>query len=152
MEPLGVVLVIGSWNYPLSTLGSFISAIAAGNAVVIKPSEHSAASSEIIHRLCSQYLDRRFYQVIQGCVPTAVTLTNLPFNKICFTGSSEVGKLVAGAAAKNLTPCTLELGGKCPVMVDGYADIKMAARKIVFGKFTNAGQTCIAPDYIFVHS
>lgn len=139
LEPLGVVLVVGSWNYPLSTLTSFITAIAAGNCVVIKPSEHSSASSVVIERLCSQYLDRRFYRVVQGAVQTSVTLTHLPFNKICFTGSTHVGKIVAAAAAKNLVPCTLELGGKCPVMVDGYADLKMTAKRIVFGKFSNCG-------------
>jgi len=151
-EPLGVVLVMGSWNYPFSTMGSVVSAIAAGNAVIMKPSEHSVHCSNAFQKLMDTYLDLRFYKTIPGAVDTAVKLTSLPFNKICFTGSTFVGKLVAQAASKNLVPCCLELGGKCPVLVDQSADLQLAARRIVSTKFLNAGQTCVAPDYIFIHS
>lgn len=149
---MGVVLVIGAWNYPFSTMASLVAAVAAGNALIMKPSEHTNKCSAVFDKLMGQYLDRRFYKVITGGVDTSVKLTSLPFDKICFTGSTYVGKLVATAAAKNLTPCCLELGGKCPVFVDGSADLELAARRIVMMKWLNVGQTCIAPDYVFVHS
>ena len=147
----GTVLIISSWNYPFSTVSPFISAVTAGNCVVVKPSEHAPASSKVIKDLFDNYLDNRFYRVIEGGVETAKALTQLPFDLVCFTGSSSVGKLVAQEAAKNLAPCILELGGKCPAIVDHTAKLEMTARRLVSGKFMNCGQTCIAPDFIFVH-
>lgn len=147
----GVVLVIGSWNYPYNTLAPFISAIAAGNAVLIKPSEHSPSCSKVFKKLCDEFLDTRFYRVIEGGIPTGTKVTSLPVDLICFTGSTYVGKIIARAASANLTPCILELGGKCPTIIDHTANLDIAARRVVSTKFMNAGQTCVAPDYVFVH-
>jgi len=150
-QPRGVVLILGAWNYPLATLSMIASAIAAGNAVIIKPSEISPRCSAVIAKVFGDHLDKRFYKIIQGGPETGKKLTSLPFSLICFTGSSMVGKFVAKAAAENLTPCVLELGGKCPAFVDSSANIEIAAKRIAFGKFGNAGQTCVAPDYVYVH-
>lgn len=151
-EPLGCVLIIGSWNYPIfTTLGPLVNAIAAGNVAIIKPSEISAHTSNMIKRLIFRWLDSSAFIPIEGQVEVAKALTSKKFDLICFTGSSEKGKLVAGAAAKNLTPCILELGGKSPTIVDESADLEYAVKKISMGRFLNAGQTCIAPDYALVH-
>ena len=151
-QPKGVSLVISSWNYPFATMVPFISAIAAGNAVVMKPSEFAPETSIIMKKLCDEFLDQRLYRVIEGGVETGKKLTSLPFDVICFTGSTYVGKIIARAASANLTPCILELGGKCPTVVDHSSNLDLAAARIVSLKFINAGQTCIAPDFIFVHS
>ncbi|CDW83562.1 aldehyde dehydrogenase [Stylonychia lemnae] len=151
-EPLGCVLIVGSWNFPLfTTIGPLISAIAAGNVAVIKPSELAPFSSNIIKKLIFRYLDTNAYAPVEGQVQVAIALTSKKFDLICYTGSSEKGKLVAASAAKNLIPCILELGGKSPCIVDQGCDIDYTVKKICFGRFVNFGQTCIAPDYALVH-
>ena len=151
-EPLGVVLVFGSWNYPyVVTIKPLIQAIAAGNCCVLKPSELSPVSSDAIEKLVTKYLDPRCYRVILGDARVAQQLNKMKFDMICFTGSTQTGRLVAKAAADNLTPCVLELGGKCPLIVDSMSDIDFAASKCVNWKFQNAGQTCVTVDYVLVH-
>jgi len=151
-EPLGVVLIFGSWNYPyVVNLKPLCQAITSGNCAVIKPSEMSPASSTVIKKLVEKYLDRECYAVIEGGVEIASKICGYPWDLICFTGSTMKGKLVAEAAGKNLIPCILELGGKCPSVVDVTADINFAANKVAFGRFNNSGQTCLAPDYVIVH-
>lgn len=151
-EALGLILIIGAWNYPLTLSVPYAAtAIAGGNCVVVKTSEMAAYTSMAIAKLFDTYLDKSCYRVIQGHVEVAKNITTFPFDKIVFTGSTQKGKLVAEAAAKNLIPCVLELGGKSPTVIDKGADIKNAALRITQGRFTNAGQTCIANDYIFVH-
>jgi len=148
-EPLGVVLIIGAWNYPLQlTLAGMSAAIAAGNCVVIKPSELAPATSAIIARLIPEYLDPDCVKVVEGAVPETTALLNLSFDHILYTGGGDVAKIVMSAAAKHLTPVTLELGGKSPCIVMPDANLEATAKRIAWGKFTNAGQTCIAPDYI----
>jgi len=148
-EPLGVVLIIGAWNYPLQlTLAGLAAAIAAGNCAVIKPSELAPATSGLIARLVSEYLDADCIRVVEGSVPEATALLELPFDHILYTGNGNVGRIVMAAAARNLTPVTLELGGKTPCVVLPDADLETTARRIAWGKYTNAGQTCIAPDHI----
>ncbi|KAK2847530.1 hypothetical protein Q5P01_010529 [Channa striata] len=148
-EPLGVVLIIGTWNYPWAvTLQPLVGAIAAGNAAVIKPSEVSSHSARIMEELLPQYLDKELYPVVTGGVLETQELLKHRFDHIFYTGSSTVGKLVMGAAARHLTPVTLELGGKSPCYIDKNCDITVACRRITWGKFVNCGQTCIAPDYI----
>ena len=150
-EPLGVVLIIGAWNYPLQlTLAGAAAALAAGNCVVIKPSELAPATSEITARLVPKYLDTDCVKVIEGSVPETTALLELPWDHILYTGGGHVGRIVMAAAAKHLTPVTLELGGKSPCVVMPDADLLTTARRIVWGKYTNAGQTCIAPDYVLV--
>uniref|UniRef100_A0A671VAA4 Aldehyde dehydrogenase n=1 Tax=Sparus aurata TaxID=8175 RepID=A0A671VAA4_SPAAU len=148
-EPLGVVLIIGAWNYPWAvTLQPLVGAIAAGNAAVLKPSELSEYSSLLLRALLPRYLDKDLYPVVTGGVSETQELLRLRFDHIFYTGSSTVGKLVMAAAARNLTPVTLELGGKSPCYIDKDCDIRIACRRITWGKFVNCGQTCIAPDYI----
>ncbi len=148
-EPLGVVLVIGAWNYPVQlTLAGMAAAITAGNCVVIKPSELAPATSAALAKLVPQYLDPDCVKVVEGAVDETSALLELPFDHILYTGGGNVARIVMAAAAKNLTPVTLELGGKSPCVVLPDADLKATARRIVWGKFTNAGQTCIAPDYL----
>jgi aldehyde dehydrogenase (NAD+) len=150
-EPLGVVLIIGAWNYPLQlTLAGAAAAIAAGNCVVIKPSELAPATSEITARLVPKYLDPECVKVVEGSVAETTALLELPWDHILYTGGGHVGRIVMAAAAKHLTPVTLELGGKSPCVVMPDADLLTTARRIVWGKYTNAGQTCIAPDYVLV--
>ncbi len=152
-EPLGVVLVIAPWNYPVQLLlAPMVAAIAAGNCVVAKPSEVSAHTSAVLARLIPQYLDPDAIAVVEGGVAETTTLLGERFDHILFTGNGNVGRIVMAAAAKHLTPVTLELGGKCPVIVDRDADIDVAARRVAWGKYLNAGQTCIAPDYALVHA
>jgi aldehyde dehydrogenase (NAD+) len=151
-EPLGVVLVIGAWNYPLAlSVGPAIGAIAAGNCVVIKPSEIAENTSAIIATLIPQYMDEDCVRVVEGGIPETTDLLEQKWNHIFYTGNGMVGRIVMTAAAKHLTPVTLELGGKSPVIIDEDVDIEVAARRIIWGKFTNAGQTCVAPDYLLVH-
>jgi len=148
-EPLGVVLIIGAWNYPLQlTLAGAAAAIAAGNCVVLKPSELAPATSEVTARLVPKYLDADCIKVVEGAVAETTALLELPWDHILYTGGGNVGRIVMAAAAKHLTPVTLELGGKSPCVVMPDADLLTTARRIVWGKFTNAGQTCIAPDYV----
>ncbi len=148
-EPLGVVLVIGPWNYPVQlVLAGMSAAIAAGNCVIIKPSELAPATSALLARIVPDYLDPDCVKVVEGSVPEAAALLDLPFDHILYTGGGNVGRIVMAAAAKHLTPVTLELGGKSPCVVLPDANLEATARRIVWGKFTNAGQTCIAPDYI----
>ena len=148
-EPLGVVLVIAPWNYPLMlALSPVAGALAAGNAVVIKPSELAPATSALIARLVPDVLDRRAVAVVEGGVPETTALLAERFDHIFYTGSARVGRIVARAAAEHLTPITLELGGKSPVYVDGTVPLRLAAQRIAWGKFMNAGQTCVAPDYV----
>lgn len=150
-EPYGSTLVIGAWNYPyqLSILPA-VSAIAAGNTVVIKPSELSANSSAAMAEIINANFDENFLYVVQGGIETNKFLLEQKWDYIFFTGSPYVGKIVYQSAAKNLTPVTLELGGKSPAIVFADANLKMAAKRIVWGKFLNAGQTCVAPDYLLV--
>ncbi|XP_060929347.1 aldehyde dehydrogenase family 3 member A2-like [Limanda limanda] len=148
-EPLGVVLIIGAWNYPWAiTLQPLVGAIAAGNAAVIKPSEVSSHSAKVMEELLPLYLDKDLYPVVTGGVSETQELLKQRFDHIFYTGNSTVGKLVMEAAARHLTPVTLELGGKSPCYIDKNCDLTIACRRITWGKFVNCGQTCIAPDYI----
>ncbi|MCY9672489.1 aldehyde dehydrogenase [Bacillus pumilus] len=151
-EPYGRVLIIAPWNYPFQlALSPLVGAISAGNAVILKPSELTPAVSQVISTIMKHVFQEDHAAVVEGGVDVSTELLKLPFDYIFFTGSVAVGKVVMEAAAKHLTPVTLELGGKSPCIVMPDADIKLAAKRITFGKFTNAGQTCIAPDYLLVH-
>lgn len=147
-RPLGVVLVIGPWNYPVQlVLAPLVGALAAGNAAVLKPSELAPRSSRTLARLIPQYLDPSAVSVMEGGAETSTALLAEPFDHVFYTGGERVGKIVLKAAAEHLTPVTLELGGKSPAVVVG-GDLRAAARRIAYGKFMNAAQTCVAPDYI----
>ncbi len=151
-EPYGTVLIIGPFNYPFQLLiEPLIGAIAAGNCAVLKPSEVVPNVSAVITEMIESIFDQSYIRAVRGGIETNTSLIHAPFDYIFFTGSVSVGKMVMEAAAKNLVPVTLELGGKSPVMVDQTADIKMAAKRIIWGKMLNAGQTCVAPDYLVVH-
>ncbi|MFD2247337.1 aldehyde dehydrogenase [Pontibacter ruber] len=151
-EPYGIALIIGPWNYPLQlVLNPLIGAIAAGNCAIVKPSELTPATSEVIARLINATFDEGYVSAVEGGVRTTQHLLAERFNYIFFTGSTPVGRIVMKAAAEHLTPVTLELGGKSPVIVTEDADLDLAARRIAWGKFLNAGQTCVAPDYVLVH-
>ncbi len=151
-EPKGVCLIISPWNFPFNlTFGPLISAVAAGNCAIIKPSEMTPHSSGIMREIIGKMFDEAEVALVEGGVETSTALLELPFNHIFFTGAPSVGKIVMAAAAKNLTSVTLELGGKSPTIVDETADLKTAAKMIAWGKFANNGQICIAPDYVFVH-
>ena len=148
----GVVLIISPWNYPINlTLIPLIGALASGNCVVIKPSEIAPATSRLLRTELSKYIDNDSLAIIEGGVAETNALLSEKFDHIFYTGNGNVGRIVMTAAAKNLTPVTLELGGKSPCIVDQYTNLDVAARRIVWGKFSNAGQTCIAPDYILAH-
>ncbi|XP_055035663.1 aldehyde dehydrogenase family 3 member A2b [Misgurnus anguillicaudatus] len=148
-EPLGVVLVIGAWNYPWAvTIQPLIGAIAAGNAAVIKPSEVSAHTAKVMEDLLPLYLDKELYPVVTGGVTETQELLRQRFDHIFYTGNGTVAKIIMEAAAKHLTPVTLELGGKSPCYIDKNCDLAVACRRITWGKYTNCGQTCIAPDFI----
>jgi aldehyde dehydrogenase (NAD+) len=150
-EPLGVALIIGPWNYPVQlVLAPLIGAIAAGNCAVLKPSEVAPRTSEVVARNVAQYLDPDCVAVVEGGADETTALLAERFDHIFYTGNGRVGRIVMEAAAKHLTPVTLELGGKTPVIVAADADLDVAARRIAWGKFLNAGQTCIAPDYALV--
>ena len=151
-EPYGVTLVMSPWNYPfMLAMEPVIGAIAAGNCVVIKPSAYAPATSQVIDRIVRECFAPRFVTVVQGGRKENEALLEQRFDFIFFTGSVSVGKLVMEKASRYLTPVCLELGGKSPCIVDETANLKRAAARIVFGKFLNLGQTCVAPDYIFVH-
>lgn len=150
-EPYGKVLIIAPWNYPFQlALCPLISAVASGNQVVVKPSELTPKTSEIITKIIGKIFNKNHVEVIEGGVEVSQQLLAKRWDYIFFTGSVTVGKIVAKAAAENLTPITLELGGKNPCIIDETANLKLAAKRIVWGKFVNAGQTCIAPDYILI--
>ncbi|HCY8173118.1 TPA: aldehyde dehydrogenase [Staphylococcus aureus] len=151
-EPYGTVLIIAPFNYPFQLVFEpLIGAIAAGNTAIIKPSELTPNVARVIKRLINETFDANYIEVIEGGIEETQTLIHLPFDYVFFTGSENVGKIVYQAASENLVPVTLEMGDKSPVIVDETANIKVASERICFGKFTNAGQTCVAPDYILVH-
>jgi aldehyde dehydrogenase (NAD+) len=151
-EPKGLALIISPWNYPIDlTLGPLVSAIAAGCTAVVKPSELTPHTSEVLEKLIKSVFEENEVAVIQGDASVSQTLLAMKFNHIFFTGAPSIGKVVMRAAAEHLTSVTLELGGKSPTIVDETANISLAAKRILFGKFVNCGQTCIAPDYLFVH-
>lgn len=149
-EPHGVALIIGAWNYPIHlTFMPLIGAVSAGNCVVVKPSELAPASSRVVAELLPRYMDPECYHVVEGAAEETTQLLRERWDYIFYTGSSRVGKIVYEAAVKNLTPVTLELGGKSPVFFDeSITDIELAAKRIVWGKCLNSGQTCVAPDYL----
>ena len=150
-EPYGTVLIIGPFNYPVQLVFEpLIGAIAAGNTAIVKPSELTPHVAIVIKDIIEDTFDEAYVSVVEGGIEETQTLLSLPFDYIFFTGSEKVGKIVYEAAARKLIPVTLELGGKSPVIVDDTANIKVASERISFGKFTNAGQTCVAPDYILV--
>ncbi|PLW74589.1 aldehyde dehydrogenase family protein [Streptomyces sp. SCUT-3] len=148
-EPLGTVLIISPWNYPLQlALAPLVGALAAGNCAVVKPSELAPATSAALARLLPRYLDPQAVTVVEGGVPETTALLEQRFDHIFYTGNGTVGRIVMAAAARHLTPVTLELGGKSPAVVEPGTDLAAAARRIAWGKFMNAGQTCVAPDYV----
>lgn len=152
-SPYGNVLIMSPWNYPfLLTLDPLVDAIAAGNTAIIKPSAYSPATAAIIEKIIGEIYPEKYVAVITGGRKENAVLLEKKFDLIFFTGSTEVGKTVLRSAAENLTPAILELGGKSPCIVDSTAKIKLAAKRIVFGKFLNCGQTCVAPDYILCES
>lgn len=151
-EPLGVSLVIGAWNYPYQlSFAPVVSAIVAGCTVILKPSEIPENTSKVIAKIVNSNFDSNFFKVVEGGVEETTELLKEKFDKIFFTGSTAVGKIVYQAAAKHLTPVTLELGGKSPTFITPSANLKIAAKRLIWSKFLNAGQTCIAPDYLLVH-
>lgn len=151
-EPYGVVLIMSPWNYPLQLcLDPLIGAISGGNCAVVKPSAYAPATSNAIAKILGETFPQEYIAVVEGGREKNNALLEEEFDYIFFTGSVEVGKTVMAAASKNLTPVTLELGGKSPVIVDETANLKIAARRIAFGKVLNAGQTCVEPDYLLIH-
>lgn len=151
--PYGVVLIMSPWNYPLLlTLGPLVDALAAGNTAVVKPSAYAPATSALLSELLGSIFPREYVAVVTGGRTENAILLEQKFDYIFFTGSKSVGSLVLQKAAVHMTPVTLELGGKSPCIIDDTANLKLAAKRIVFGKFLNCGQTCVAPDYILCHS
>ena len=152
-EPFGTVLIMSPWNYPVNlTLAPLVGAIAAGNCAAVKPSNYSPATSAVLDKLISDNFPAEYISVITGGREENTSLLEQRFDYIFFTGGTTVGKLVMQAAAKYVTPVTLELGGKSPCIVEESANLKIAARRIVFGKYLNAGQTCVAPDYLLLQN
>src|SRR5271170_1553461 len=150
-DPLGVGLIIGAWNYPVMlALSPLVAAIAGGNSAVIKPSEVASITAETIARNVPQYLDNKAFSVVLGGVPETTAILEQKWDHIFFTGSPSIGKVIMTAAAKNLTPVVLELGGKNPTIVHSSANLEVAARRITQGRWMNAGQTCTAPDHVLV--
>ncbi len=151
-EPKGVVLIIAPWNYPMSmVMAPLVGAVAAGNCAIMKPSEITSHTSAALARILPRYLDNEAFAVVEGGIPETTELLEQPFDHILYTGNERVARVVMAAAAKHLTPVTLELGGKSPCLIDKSADIEVAASRIAWGKFINAGQTCVAPDHVLVH-
>jgi len=152
-ESKGVCLIISPWNFPVNlTFGPLVSAIAAGNTVIIKPSEMTPYTSKVMQDIVNDIFKEHEVALVEGEVEVSTELLKLPFNHIFFTGSPQVGKIVMKAASEHLTSVTLELGGKSPVIIDDSTNLDKAVKKIIFGKFLNVGQTCIAPDYVFIHA
>ncbi|PAU95193.1 aldehyde dehydrogenase family protein [Aliifodinibius salipaludis] len=152
-QPYGVVLVIAPWNYPVQlALNPAVGAIASGNTVILKPSENAPHTSELLAKLINNNFDSGFFHAVEGDAKTTQSLLSEPLDYIFFTGSTHVGKIIMKLAADQLTPLTLELGGKSPAIVDTSADLSLAAKRIAWGKFINAGQTCVSPDYVYVHA
>ena len=150
-EPYGKILVISPWNYPFQlAILPVMSAVAAGNTVVLKPSEHAPHTSKLVKEIIENVFEEAHVLVIEGAAETAEKLLEYRWDYIFFTGSVRIGKIVAASAAKYLTPTTLELGGKNPCIIDDTIDLRLTSRRIVWGKFVNAGQTCIAPDFLIV--
>lgn len=150
--PYGTVLIMAPWNFPFQlTLVPLIGAIATGNCAVVKPSEFAPKSAALIAKIIEECFDPSYVSVVQGDAETAQSLLNKPFDYIFFTGSTRVGKIVMHKAADQLIPVTLELGGKCPCIVDETCDLTIAAKRIAWGKFYNAGQNCVSPDYVLIH-
>jgi aldehyde dehydrogenase (NAD+) len=150
-DPLGVVLIIGPWNYPFQLVfAPLVGAIAAGNCAIVKPSEHAPYTSKVVRDLIASIFEPNYVAVVEGDAATSQALIEERFDHIFFTGGSAIGKIIMAAAAKHLTPVTLELGGKSPCIVDRDIQLEYAAKRIIWGKFINAGQTCIAPDYLLV--
>ena len=151
-EPYGSALIISPWNYPVQlSLLPLVGAMAAGNTAILKPSELTPATSEVLANLLSEHFAPEYIKVVTGGVETSNLLLDLPVDYIFFTGSTKVGKIIMQKAAERLVPVTLELGGKSPCIVDETANLEISAKRIVWGKFVNAGQTCVAPDYLLVH-
>jgi aldehyde dehydrogenase (NAD+) len=151
-EPYGKVLIIAPWNYPFQlSMSPLIAAVAAGNSIVLKPSELTPNTSSLLAEIISNVFDKNHVTVVEGGIDVSQKLLSRRWDYIFFTGSVAVGKIIAKAAAENITPITIELGGKNPCIIDETANLKLAAKRIVWGKFINAGQTCIAPDYLLVH-
>ena len=151
-EPKGIVLIIAPWNYPMSmVMAPLVGAAAAGNCAVMKPSEITRHTSAVLASLLPRYLDKDAFAVVEGGIPETTALLEQPFDHILYTGNERVARVVMAAAARHLTPVTLELGGKSPCLIDKSADIGVAASRIAWGKFINAGQTCVAPDHVLVH-
>ena len=151
--PYGCVLVISPWNYPfMLAIEPIVDAVAAGNSVLLKPSEISPYTSKVVAEIINETFERGHVEVVEGGKEECSFLLEQDFDYIFYTGSTRVGKIVMQKAAENFTPVTLELGGKCPCIVDETANMSLAARRIVFGKFLNCGQTCVAPDYVYCHS
>lgn len=152
-EPYGTVLVISPWNYPIQlAIAPIIGAIAAGNTVVLKPSEFSVHTSKLLYNMLQTTFDPSYIAVVEGDKEVSEKLLEQRFDYIFFTGSTNVGKIVMEKASTHLTPLTLELGGKSPAIVDEDCSIKRTAKRLIWGKFTNAGQTCVAPDYVYIHA
>jgi aldehyde dehydrogenase (NAD+) len=150
-EPYGVCGIYSAWNYPILTaFKPLVQAITCGNCVIMKPSEIAPSVSAVIKKLIDMYLDKEFIRCIEGGIDVAVELNKQKLDMICFTGSTFVGKIIAEVAAKNLTYCVLELGGKCPAVIHETTDMQHAVEKICWAKFSNSGQTCVAPDYVIV--
>src|SRR5699024_4974889 len=151
-QPYGSTLIVSPWNYPLQlTLAPLIGAIAAGNCAVIKPAPEAKETAALLEKMINETFDRQYVTVVQGDAEISEQLTSLPFDYIFFTGSTAVGKKVMRQASEHLTPVTLEQGGNSQLIIDKNVEIKKAAKSIVWGKFTKAGQTCVATDYILVH-
>ncbi len=151
-EPYGIVLIIATWNYPFwLSIVPLAGALAAGNCVVLKPSEHAPATSMLLKQLLEESFEQGYVEVVEGDALVSEKLLQQKFNYIFFTGSTRVGKLVAQSAARHLIPCTLELGGKTPCIIDRSANITLAAKRLLWGKTINSGQTCVAPDFVYVH-
>ncbi|SHH52493.1 aldehyde dehydrogenase [Clostridium grantii] len=151
-EPFGVTLIMGPWNYPFQlVMAPLIGAIAGGNCSVIKPSELAPNTARVIEEIINETFKQNYISVVQGGIPETEALLEQRFDKIFFTGSTKVGSIVMNKAARHLTPVVLELGGKSPTIVDNTADLTKAAKRIIFGKGINSGQTCVAPDYVLVH-
>ncbi|TKR88321.1 hypothetical protein L596_012580 [Steinernema carpocapsae] len=152
-DPLGVVLIIGPWNYPaVLFFRPVAAALAAGNTAIVKPSEIASHTSNVLADIVPKYFDKKVVAVVEGAVDETTALLKERFDHILYTGAPPVGKIVMAAAAKHLTPVTLELGGKCPVVVADDADVQLAAKKLASTKWLNCGQTCIAPDYVLTSS